>query len=405
MAKQTRSFKGVGIDASTLAGKFRLGRVQSVSPNVTVPNQSVQEIGSDKRVGHSFDTPEVSFTIDGLDVSARNMFSLAGVNYETATSGTYIEYQQLQYSTLSLPFKKAINDDIEKTLVVPCARLTGWSFNYSVGNQNATENFTFQGIGYRELDNDLVWASGTVAAGSVSFPSTPLALEDGSYVVSVYASGTGTNGYVPLSSITSTSLSAITFNTTDVPNGTFVAFTYHRDLSLQWDYTYQIGTIAQDPVAVQGRRVEIYLTTGNPITASGRLYLLQSVTGQAQTQVNKIEELGSEEAVGYTDDIPNITGTLDLFVNDFSIDDQLFGASGNDLSASSLGESGYGMLIKIFRSKTRTTPEKTIWIPALDITGLQDQVQVGNDVRKTYNWASRYGNAYIYKAGNVIHTG
>ena len=82
----------------------------------------------------------------------------------------------------------------------------------------------------------------------------------------------------------------------------------------------------------------------------------------------------------------------------------------NDLSGSLdnwdpnlLGTGDWGILVKVYRrgANRANDPEKTLWLPKLDITQEQNQAQVGQDSRVTFNFSSRTNQCYIYKGSPV----
>jgi hypothetical protein len=83
-------------------------------------------------------------------------------------------------------------------------------------------------------------------------------------------------------------------------------------------------------------------------------------------------------------------------------------ANDNDSSddnwvASELGSGDWGLLVKVYRrgANRANDPEKTLWLPKLDITQEQNNAQVGQDSRVTFNFSSRTNQLYIYKGAPV----
>lgn len=399
------NYKETAIDVVSLAGRYRLGRVQRADVGATLPNTPVKELGSNKLVGRIFDIPEVTATVNSFDVGARTAFTLAGVDWAAAASGTRIEAQDIKYVCLVQTFKGALTStDIARTLYVPGAKLERFSYNYSVGG-DATEEFSFSAVARRWLKYDVAIASGTVSAsGILTFTPAARVLNDGTYVLSVFASGIG---YVPHENITADSSTSVTFDTTVVAPGTPVVITYHSDLTNQWDYTYNFAHIPpsytpvpDQPVGVRGWGVELYLVQSGQ--SNVRVYRAQTCTIQGQYPNTKVQELGNESLVGYIDDIPDVTGTLDIIQSDFKVQETLSNDdahAGDNWDADQLGTGDWGLLVKVFRrgASRSADPEKTLWLPKLDITQEQNQAQVGQDSRVTFNFSSRTNQVYIYK--------
>lgn len=405
MAKRVSlSFKETGVDAITQGGRVRLSRVQRAEVSANLPNTNVQELGSNKYVGRLFDLPEVTATVSAMDVGARNVFTLAGRDWASAPSGTYVEAQDIQYVCLAQTFKSQGSDDIARTLWIPGSKLERFSLNYSVGG-DATEEFSFNSTNRRWLKYDVAVASGSVtASGTLAFTPAARQLKDGRYVLSAFASGTG---YLPMETITASTANSVTFDSNVAP-GTPVVVAYHTDLSNQWDYTYEYPNVApgytptpDQPVGVRGFGVEVYLTKSGQ--TNNRVYRAQTVTLQGQYPNTRVNELGSEEVVGYMDGIPDVTGTIEILTHDFRLHELLSGdvnGTEDNFDPNELGTGDWGLLIKIYRrgvDRAVFGPEKTVYVPMLDVTQDQNSSQVGQDHRETYNIASRTGEVYFYK--------
>lgn len=397
----TIPFKEVGVDVVSLAGRTRLGRVQRSEVGANLPNTRVQELGSDKDVGRIFDLPEVTVTVNAMDVGPCTPFLLAGIDASAVASGSVIEVQDMRYVCLVETFKSdgKTNKDIARSLYVPGAKLERFNYNYTA-NGDATEEYSFNATNRLWLKYDVMVASGVTSAGALSFSPNARVLKNGKYVLSVFASGIG---YLAPEAVTGSTASSVTFDTTIVPNSTPVVITYHTDLSNQWQYTYEYAGVAPDaqPVGMRGFGVEVYLIKSG--VSNQRVYRAQTCSVQGQFPNTRVQELGTEEVVGYMEGIPEVTGTIEINTFDFKLQELFTGdasAADDNYEPNELGTGDYGLLIKLFRrgvDRTTVGPEKTMWIPALDITQTSDQANVGQDQRQTFQFASRTGQLYIAK--------
>lgn len=401
MARVSVNFKETGIDVISQTGRTRLGRVQSIDVGTNLPNTPIQEIGSDKLVGRIFDIPEVTVSVSAIDVGARTAFLMSGKDWATAASGTVVELQDFDYVCLAQTFKADGSDDIARTLYIPGAKIDSLSYNYSVGS-DSTEDYSFMATNRNWLRYDVAIASGTVSGGTVSLASARQ-LKNGNYFLSVF---TVEDGYLTPDVVTGSTANNVTFDSAKVPDGRTAVVTYHKDLSDQWDYTYEYPHVAPDytpapdqPVGVRGWGVEVFLVKEGE--NDNKVYRAQSCTVQAQYPTEKIQELGNEEIVGYQDGIPEVTGTLELLQSDFSMQELLSGdTSGDNWDPNELGLGDWGLYVKVWeRGADRTTgaPLKTVYIPQLDITQESNRTQVGQDAAITYNWSSRTNEMFIYK--------
>src|SRR5258706_10918074 len=204
----------------------------------------------------------------------------------------------------------------------------------------------------RWLRHDVGYSTGTIAGGSVAISGARL-LKDGRYVLAVYASGTG---YVPIDAVTASSASSVTFDTTKIADGTPVMVVFHTDLTDQWEYTHEYPHVRSgytpppdQPVGVRGWGVEVYLV-GSGVTGQ-KVLRAQTCTIQGQQQTTRVMELGNEEVVGYSDGIPDVTGTLEIMQHNFHLQELLAGdadASEDDYTPMELDGGDYGLLVKIW---------------------------------------------------------
>jgi len=188
--------------------------------------------------------------------------------------------------------------------------------------------------------------------------------------------------------------------------------TYHADLTNQWDYTYEYANVPPDytpapdqPIGVRGWGVEVYLVKSGQ--ANAKMYRGQTVTLQAQFPQTRVNELGNQEAVGCTQGIPEVTGTFEALQHDFRLLEIMSGddsSTADNWEPDDLGSGNWGLEVRLWRrnaDRTTTQPEKTLYIPKLDITQENNGAQVGQDSRVTYNISSRDGKIYIFKGQRV----
>lgn len=417
------SYKEVGVDIITGSGRYRLGRVQRNEVSTNVPNTPIEELGSNKRVGRIFGTPEVTATIQAIDVGGRNLFAMAGMNYDTVASGSYLEASDFCEVCLATTYKSACTNDISPTLFVEGARLDRISWNYSVGG-DSTEEYSFQADGRRFLSYDVVMESGTLSGGSnnqFTFSGTPRQLSDGKYHLAAFindATCSGCASYIRPDAILTSTETEVTFDTEKVDAGSHVTVVYHTDLDNQWGWTWEepnpVSTytdtgMADQPVGSQGWGVEVYLvevqeSPSGVFSTNEKVYRGQSCSIQAAFTLNRVQELGNEDYVGFWEGNPDVTGTLEIIQHDFDLEKKLTGATDSS-SGKDLGPTTYGLLVKMYEravDRTTTPPFKTIWIPQIEVTQETNSNQVGQNSTQTYNWNSQTGEVYIYKGARPV---
>lgn len=401
-------FKNVGVDVITYGGRYRIGRAQNFEVSANLPNTPVQELGSDRLVGRNFDIPEVSVTLSTMDVGPRNLFAIANRDWASASLGTSITLNDLTYVCLAQSFKDQTTNDIARTLFVPGAKVDSLSMTYNV-NGDATEDVTFVASDYRWLRYDAAVYSGQVNASSqLTFSPSARALKGGGYILSAFTQ----NGWLPPEAIVSSTATTVTFDPAYVPANTQVLIVYHADLSNQWQYTYQYPNVApgytpppDQPVGIRGWGVEVYLVRNLGSPEARRVLRAQSCSIQAQMNSQRIQELGTDRTIGYMDTIPDVTGTIEIMYHNNALYRWLSGdtdaTEDDDFTLNELGNGNWGLLVQLWRRdvvrSTSTNPEKTIWIPRLEITQKTNRAQVGQDQMQTFNFASATNELIVYK--------
>lgn len=395
MSRVSISFKENAVNAMNSTGVTRLGRVQNAEIRTNLPNTQILELGSNRAVGRIFDIPEVSMTVNMIDVGSRSSFYLANRNWSSASPTDFVTLQDFGYVCLTQPFKSAATDDVARTLVVPAAKIDSIALNYSV-NGDATEEFSFVGTDRFLLRYDAVLVSGVTSGGTLTWSGAARQLSNGRYFMALY----GLNGYLPNEVATASTATSITFDTSRVPNGTQVWAVIHRDETDAWDYTYELVPTSL-PVGVRGWGVDIWLRrTGD----DRRVLRAQTCTINANFNSQAINELGSESRVGYMDTLPDVTGTLEIMQHDFRLVELMSGDNDNnddDLTAFQLTGGGWNMEIHVWpRNADRSVPAnrlKTIYIPDIEITDETFSSQVNQDASYSLSWSSRLGEMYIYR--------
>lgn len=419
------SFKETAVDLFTSAGRTRLGRVQNANVSANVPNTPVQELGSDQLVGRVYDIAEVTMTVSAIDAGVRNLFAMAGMNWTEVASGTYVRADQVCEVCLAQTFKNQCNDDVSPTLFVEGARMDQYSVNASVGG-DITEEYSFQANDRRWLKYDVAMASGTVAANTFAIPADPAArqLRNGNYYLSIFAEDPTCSGACPVlvsdEAITAQTATQLTFDPDYVADGSLVTVAYHADMDNQWDWTHEdpngsfgaidTGVDAQ-PVGIRGWGVEVWLVDvqDSPTGAwnsESRIYRAQTASVQASFPLTKVQELGTEKYIGYTEGVPEVTGSLEILQHDFKLQDQMFDTLAEDNSATvDIGATNWGLYIKMFErgvDRDAVGPVKTIWVPQIELNQETNATQVGQDTRLTFNYSSKTGELYFYKGERPV---
>lgn len=420
------SYKETNVSAITGSGRFVLGRVQRLDSSANIANTPVEELGSDKRVGRVFDLADVTASVSSIMVGPRNIFALAGLNFADQAEGTYVKADDICYTCLVQDFKQVCSSDVSPTLFIEGARVDRISFNASAGG-DVTEEFSFQANDLRWLSYDVAVESGTLTGSmgnTFTFSGTPRQLSNGNYHLAVFVSDESCEGcqgkYVPDNGILTSTSTTMTFDPDIVPSGAMVTVVSHQDLTDKWGYTYTephpVSTyadtdMADQAVGIRGWGVEVSLVnyTADPsgvFTSSERMYRAQSASFQVAFPLTRVQELGSETYVGFTEGVPDVTGSFEIIQHDFELIKRLTDTlAGDNTSTSDYGETNWGLLFKIYRrgvDRSSTSPEATIWIPQIEMNQESNSANVGQDVRQTFNFSGKSGEVYYYKGNRPV---
>ena len=141
MAKQSAiPFKEVKPVVIGAAGAYDVARVQRLDVPVNLPTTDIDELGNYLHAGQVTDLPEVSGTIQAMDVSAKLYAALIGTAYASFTSSDISNLSNIDFVA---EIKSDTISDIAKSLHVRKAKISGFTYTYSIDGE-ATEEYTFQ---------------------------------------------------------------------------------------------------------------------------------------------------------------------------------------------------------------------------------------------------------------------
>ena len=108
--------------------------------------------------------------------------------------------------------------------------------------------------------------------------------------------------------------------------------------------------------------------------------------------------MGNDEIVGYITQVPKVTGDLEVLDTDLQLI-SLFTTGSTTVSANEYGVSEYtydNLSLDIVISNPSGVVLKTLYIPAIEITGDSHTVNVGGMARERFNFRSNTGALTIY---------
>ena len=385
------SFKQLAPRIVSKYGEYRPARVQRFEIRGNIPTRDILEHGDALAAGIVTDIPEYTATISAMDVSIKLFSALTGT-YATAYPAVGVSINSLTTIDLIGDVKSETVADYVKTVYLRKARVQSMRLAYSVDG-DSTEEYVLGTSTRQWFSHDVIVEEFDASVASpATLTNTPEVLKNGNYAISVLLDGVhltevsaapGDGEY----SISGTSLS---YNAT---SGTLIV-TYKASATVAWT-DIRDTTI---PVAISGKNVPVTISTNS-------IPRVQSVNINVDLKADTIKEQGNVEVVGYTYQIPDVTG--DLAVLDTDLELMAMFSTGNidstdtEFRACEL-TANYGLDLQIeLRDPsdpctTSGSVLKTIYVPNIQITGESYTSNVGNNVTHTFNFKSANANVIVY---------
>lgn len=370
-----------------------LPRVQRLNINWNQDTNEINELGNPGKAGISRRSPTVTADIDTLDVSVKNFSVLTGSD-PTAFPVSGVAIQDLKEVDLVVLIRDQNVADIAKAAVLERASVSEINWRFSVDG-DVEENYSFK-AGKRYWFKNEVFTEKQVGTGTSFTPThTPIQLRDGRYFISVIVDGerfkevTGTPGAGEYAYDSGTN--TITLGTAAT---SYVILTYQvstpsvNDWQDVGDQTY--------PAAVTGRDVKVKILAND-------IPRVQSLEVRASFDSEDVFELGSRDAIGAQAKPPTVEGTLTVLDTDTELIELLSeGGLNSGYTEFDFGKgcavSGLSLKIYIYDpcDPNQSTVLKTIYLPAIEVTGDSYTANVNDLVQQVFNWRSVDGRVIIY---------
>lgn len=310
--------------------QFVIDRIQTGGAgNLNIPQERIYELGNYQSVGIVRDVPDLTFTLDVLDVSTQVEALLNGsTNPDTDQLGTDgvsgTNYPLLTSGVVDIisPFKSTQGAyDIVKGVAVPQLSLEQAQYRYGL-RQNAGENFTLRGDSIYYVPGSPYLVQYTATSNQTSFPfttggATPTALTallyteqgEGLYALNVSVDGVrlrhGTH-YTETSSGITLLTGATTGAKVRIVIGSTTAATYGQSVN-------NAHNLSVKPAAIRGKDIQVYVghngATPTPLWWSD----VQSVQVDWRVTLENDFEFGNAHAVARDFvDAPVVSGTIEL---------------------------------------------------------------------------------------------
>lgn len=393
-----------------------IDRIQNAGPgNLNIPTEKIYELGNYKSVATIRDVPDLTFTMESLDVSTEIEALLLDVNNATATE---FDLARCKVQNISSAFKAGQDTASPFNTVqsVSLPFLAVESIGYRFGlRDNARQTVTLRGdsIFYNPGSAYTDEVMGTGAAGQAIVTSQPAyGTDDGGQFRRILAVVAGqkrlvlgrdyteTYGAVAGDAAVTTVTLVAAVPTTDrirvlYSSPTVRAFpqTVHQDASVK-------------PAAVRGKDIDVYIGGYDPANVAGsqvnRVGGVQSVAADWRVTLEKDEEFGNYYAVANDYDVPAVTGSLDVKpINPADFQAHLRRITGVASATRSIGASSAVPLpldVVIKDAANGNATLKRIHVPDARFTlpGYSGRTQTKLTV--TMNYESDEGSLIVYEA-------
>lgn len=393
MAKRLAvEFKNIQLRIVGPAAAVTVSRVQKFDITTNFPSNDINELGNNLHSGVVTGVPEITSTFQVMDVSP-NVFAALTGNLAAYPAGG-VSITELGDIDLIGQIKDADTNDYVKTVEGRKLKINGFNYAYAVNNE-ATEEYTAVGTEKRWFKNDVIVDKATSGGTTVTLSQTPIVLKNLNKLISVIVDGVYFDEVAagPAAGEYSVSGTTVTLGTALVTQALCV---YHAaPIGSNWSYISD-STI---PAGVRGKNIPLTIGVND-------IKRVQSVTIRGTFPNQKIEEQGNNSVIGYTTDIPQVTG--DISVLDTDIDMIGLFATGNlgtvsgdtEFNACEFTASGLSLAITIHNPAqgcgTAGTVLKTIYIPSITITSEGHSTAVGGNATQTFAFKSTLGELVIY---------
>jgi hypothetical protein len=309
-----------------------LDRIQTGGPGaLNTPNEQIYEVGNFKSVGRVYDTPDLTYDVESLDVSTEFESKLLDAVPHAvpgdSTVGSLHEFDLSTYKPIDIvsPMKfDRGNYSIYNGIITPYLYLDSVTYRYGV-RQNATQTFSLKGdsVYYTEGNpfyEEFVYDGSSNATKSFTFPGATGAsaateyVEQGesvyAYCVTILNSTTGEVKRLFHGEDYTDDDSGFTI--TAAHSGfDKIRVCYAGDGTLEYPQTVH-QNVSVKPAAVRGKDIKVRLGSTDATPVFSNVRGAQTAEATQRFNISVDEELGNHHAVGQDFDVPEVTGSISL---------------------------------------------------------------------------------------------
>lgn len=315
------------------ANQFLLDRLQTAGPgSLNIPTEKVYELGNRQSVAVVRDVPDLSFTVDALDVSTEIEAILVGKNGDgrSAAEGTVLApdpfgldgetgtaYNLADYAPMDItsPWRtenQGSNFASVRGVVVPNLYLESVAYTYGLTDK-AGESYSLKGdsiyyVPGHPYTEEFV-GDGTLVDFTFANGPALLYMEQGK---AIYALSVSVDGHRLLSGIDYTDSPTKATLAIAPAVGAKIRLTYGSATAKDYTQAIHQGVLVK-PAAIKGKDIQVFIGTAGTPAVPFYWTGVQSASVNWSVTLDDDFEFGNAHAVARDfADVPSVTGSIDI---------------------------------------------------------------------------------------------
>lgn len=384
---------------NTPAASTQARRVQSANTTVDRPSTIEREIGNESVVGTSFDTPDVSVSVDANLVNSRILAIIANRDPASTFSNlSLLDMLGQQDIDLMMLQRNTARDAWLQTVYIKQAGIGSYRLSASV-DASSTETFELAATNktaferFVEVDNLIATSAGQT---SFTLSANPVELTRGSVagnslISAAFAQPSESSTYMVEGVDYSVAGTTVTLLNADhiaeVVSGTQFLFSFQLPGGTPGGDNYQAKDLIS-AAAIRGYyHVPVTITvSGTTIQTTG----VQSIEATVNFGIDSEVGMGAQ-AIGYFRSEPaEVTGNMTIFAERYTLEKLMIaGETGSSNTDYPIDAYRDDLIVKLeFKDPDTGVVQRTDVLSGLTITGDGKDVAVGNAVGKTFNFSA-----------------
>lgn len=366
-----------------------VSRVQRVGVTADQATNTIDELGNPQHAGTSKDVPNVTLTFQLMDVGIKAAAVLTG-NSATAFPGAGVDLgTDLKELEGVVMVREQLVADYIKTMHLRRCSIQSLALNYSVDG-DSTEEYTAIGSTKRWFTKDVVVQKFTTGATTFALAETPIQLKNSDYALTAILDSVYLTEVSVAPATGEYQIVGTTLTTFDTRTSQLIVLYQADPAGNNWsDVNDQ--TV---PASVRGKDAVIKINADS-------IDRVQSLTINANYNLATVKEMGNREIVGYTAQVPEITGTLTVLDTDTELIQLFTGGAPSDteFKTGECSASGISLTVELYDPEDCTSPYgvlKTVHLSSISITSEGFTSNVNENAQQTFDWRSDDASLMVY---------